>query len=586
MKKNIAYTLGIIGAIIFGFSLAWFSKPSEKIETKIQDNQNHSMSGNMEEQIYTCAMHPQIRQNEPGLCPICEMELILVESNNSSNPLILTMTEAAVKLSNIQTTIIGSSIASTGNNSIFMTGKVKSDETTASSLVSHLPGRIEKLYISYTGEKVVKGQKLIDIYSPELISAQQELLQAKSLKEVNPNLLSAAKSKLRNWKLTENMINNVLEKEEVQEIFTFYAEQSGIVSKRRISVGDYVKRGEALFDLIDLDKVWIIFDAYEEDLSKIKIGDRIEFTATALGTRKFNTVVSFIDPIINPQTRTASIRTESNNTRGLLKPEMFVNGIHMAREQKTTNSLSIPKTSVLWTGQRSVVYVKKPNTDIPSFEYREVMLGERIGDFYKVEKGLEAGEEIVVNGSFTIDAAAQLNNQSSMMNKNVIIKQKNVEETIPDYKIKTPTKLKSQISIVLDTYIILKDALVNDLPEKAKSSATILLDNLNTIEMSQLNGDSHDYWMKQSKIMTSQSAKIAGTNEIEEQRNGFESLSQALINTISAFGIENKKVFVEFCPMASNNKGAVWLSFDETIRNPYFGEKMMSCGVVQDTLSD
>jgi Cu(I)/Ag(I) efflux system membrane fusion protein len=588
MKNNYKIIIAIVASLTLGFLIAWFSKPSNSQAMVSSDTEDHStheheMSG--AEMEYTCSMHPQIRQKEPGICPICEMDLIPVDQNVSDDPLVLTMTKEAAKLSNIQTSIVGSSNNAGSAKQISMTGKVKTNETSASSLVAHVPGRIEKLYVSYTGEKVKEGQKLADIYSSELISAQQELLEAKSLSNVNPNLLEAAKGKLRNWKLTESIIDGILESERVQETFTFFAESSGTVSNRSVAVGDYVNKGEALFDLIDLDKVWVIFDAYEEDLSSIKVGDRIEFTAPAMGSRKFNTRVSFIDPVINADTRTGSIRTEVGNKSGALKPEMFVNGVHTKIKSGTGSSLLVPKSAILWTGTRSVVYVKEQDMDIPSFRYIEIILGERIGDYYKVESGLEAGAEVVTNGAFTIDAAAQLNNQVSMMNKNVSLKSSKNVNTIPDYTDITPQAFKSQIGILVDQYMDLKEALVSADPVAGKTASKIILNNIDNIDMTLVEGEAHMYWMEKLNGIKAHGKKLNEVEDVEDQRKQFEFLSEQMIETVMAFGIPDKTVYVQYCPMAFDNRGADWLSYEEQIKNPYFGDKMMKCGSVTDTLA-
>ncbi|MDF1866139.1 MAG: efflux RND transporter periplasmic adaptor subunit, partial [Saprospiraceae bacterium] len=315
----VAVAVGLgIGYLIFGKNQAAMPVESSQEEAKAVQT-----SGAAEEWI--CSMHPQIRQPEPGLCPICEMDLIPAGSNESDDPLVLQMTESAAKLANIQTTIIGEKEGQSGKT-IRLSGKVQADERLASSQVAHIPGRIEKLYVTFTGEQVKKGQKLADIYSPDLITAQRELLEALKLKDVNPNLVEATRNKLRFWKISKETIDAIEQKETIQETFTLYADESGIVTKRRVAVGDYLRQGEPLFDLMNLRKVWVLFDAYEEDLATIKMGNRIEFTTPALPNKTFKTRITFIDPIINPKTRIASLRTEVSNTNGLLKPEMLVYG--------------------------------------------------------------------------------------------------------------------------------------------------------------------------------------------------------------------------------------------------------------------
>ena len=280
------------------------------------------------------------------------------------------------------------------------------------------PVVLKSCLLVFTGAQVNKGQKIARLYSPELISAQRELLEALKLQTFNPGLLEAARNKLRYWKIGNATIENIEQKGTIQETFTVYADETGIVTNRRVSVGDYVKQGQPLFDLMNLRKVWVLFDAYEGDLTAINIGDKIAFTTPSIVGKTFKTRVTFIDPIINSNTRVTSVRTEIQNSKNSLKPEMLVYGTLQSKSSATT-LLSIPKSAVLWTGKRSVVYVKVPDLTVPSFQFREVKIGEAQGDSYQVLDGLELGEEIVTYGSFTIDAAAQLNNQASMMNRNV-----------------------------------------------------------------------------------------------------------------------------------------------------------------------
>lgn len=577
MKINIIITalvatiIGLgIGYLLFGGADA----NSEKIE-------HHTHSHEAESEVWTCSMHPQIRQPEPGICPICEMDLIPLETNTSNDPLVLEMTEEAAKLANIQTILVGES----GQNSgavIRLSGKVQADERLASSQVAHLAGRIEKLYVSFEGEQVRKGQKLADLYSPELIAAQRELLESKQLVDLNPNLLEAARNKLKYWKIGEETIKMIEESEKIQETFPLYAQASGVVMERKVAVGDHLHEGEVLFELMNLSKVWLLFDAYEEDLANIKIGSQIEFTTPAIPNQTFKSTVTFIDPIINPNTRTASIRTEVKNTNRQLKPEMFVNGKLTSKSTQNTQ-LTVPKTAVLWTGKRSVVYVKVPDTKIPSFQYREVEIGEAIGGHYQIISGIEVGEEVVTYGNFTIDAAAQLNNQASMMNQKVNIKGED-PNAIPNYQATTPDAFKQQLSELTDVYLQLKDAFVATDADSASIAAKDVLQNLEKIKESLLQGDAQRYWMQQFDALKTHTQKIVTAEDIEAQRQQFEFVSIAMINTITAFGTSQKALYVQHCPMAFDNQGADWLAIEEGIRNPYFGDRMMKCGFVKNEL--
>ncbi len=575
---------GII-ALVIGLTGGYFlfsAKAATTASTPVEQQATTSAENNdasVEEWI--CSMHPQIRQNEPGLCPICEMDLIPAGANTSNDPLVLEMTEEAVKLAHVETTIIGTTTANGKAKKIQLSGKIQADERHAASLVAHVSGRIERLYVSFTGEQVQKGQKIADIYAPDLIAAQQELLEALKLQALNPNLVVAARNKLRYWKINDATIEALELQGKIQETFSLYAESNGIVMNKRVAVGDYIRQGEALFEVVNLEKLWVLFDAYEEVLPHIKKGAAISFTTPSAPHQTFTSKVSFIDPIINPNTRVAAVRTEINNRKGLLKPEMLVTGTLNANKGPTTE-LQVPKSAVLWTGKRSVVYVKIPDTEIPSYQYREIELGDALGDTYQVVQGLETGEEVVVQGGFTIDAAAQLNNQSSMMNRDVQLK-KDDTGTIPNFQAATPEAFKRQLNTLANAYIQLKDAFVATDAQTASTAAKTVFTKLDAVDMQLVKGDAHTFWMEQQGAMQAHTQKIVDYSDVEEQRKQFGFLSTLLIDTITAFGTLGDALYVQHCPMAFNNTGGDWLALEEQIQNPYFGDKMMKCGLVKKT---
>lgn len=399
--------------MVAGLFLGWLFFHSSSSETA----HNHEEQTEAEETVYTCSMHPQIKQNKPGLCPICAMDLVPMETGSIEgehvDPNEIQMTESALALASVQTTIVKKGIP---EKDVQLLGKVKADERNISELTARFGGRIEKLFINYTGQQVKKGEKLGTIYSPELITAQKELLEAIKYKTTNPSFYKASRAKLKLWDLTEQQIDAIETLVETKTFFDIQSPISGTVTKRHVSIGDYVKEGSPLFEVINLSKVWVLFDAYESDLPWIKKGDDIEFTLQSVPGKQFNGKVTFIDPFIDAQTRVAQVRVELRNTDGQLKPEMFANGILKSNTAQNTNELLIPKSAILWTGKRAVVYVKVPDRETSSFIYREIVLGPEAGNFYVVSEGLSEGEEIAMNGVFKIDAAAQLAGKSSMMN--------------------------------------------------------------------------------------------------------------------------------------------------------------------------
>jgi membrane fusion protein, copper/silver efflux system len=294
-------------------------------------------------------------------------------------------------------------------------GKVQADERLIQSQVSYFPGRIEKLFVNFTGEVIHKGQPLATVYSPDLVTAQQELIETAATKTSQPALYEASKEKLRQWKLTDNQISSIENTGKVQTKMDIISPAGGIVTSRLVNNGDYVSQGTVLYQVSDLSSVWVLFDAYESDLPFLNKGDKIEFNIQAIPGSTVTGIINFIDPVLDPVTRVAKVRVEVNNSSGKLKPEMFATGIVKSKLERYSNMLVIPKSSVLWTGKRSLVYVKQKGED-PIFHVREIGLGPLLGNSYIVTDGLSEGEEIVTEGAFSVDAAAQLEGKPSMMN--------------------------------------------------------------------------------------------------------------------------------------------------------------------------
>ncbi len=395
--------------LITGLFIGWlFFYHSDKT-----DNQNSNQKVE-KTTIWTCSMHPQIRMDHKGLCPICGMELIPLEQNtNQVDDNAIVMTDEAVKLADVQTVIVSKQQPV---KEVRLYGKIQADERSVQSLPAHIPGRIEKLYVNFTGEKISRGQIIASIYSPELITAQQEFFEALKIKDVQPQILEAAKEKLSQFKLSGKQIEEIEKSGKIKSVFDVQATASGVIITKKVNPGDYVQTGTPLYEVADLSQVWALFDAYESDLPWLKIGAQINYTLLAIPGKEFKGNITFIDPVIDPQTRIAKVRVELNNSTGDFKPEMLATGVVKSKLPNSGNSIVVPQSAVLWTGTRSLVYIKIPNTTEPTFMMREVTLGNFLQNSYEIMDGLNEGEEIVTNGTFSIDAAAQLAGKSSMMN--------------------------------------------------------------------------------------------------------------------------------------------------------------------------
>jgi Cu(I)/Ag(I) efflux system membrane fusion protein len=405
LNKYVRYGLFILAGLFIGWL---FFHSGNKVAEKQQTTET-------KQQIWTCAMHPQIRMNHPGKCPICGMELIPVTDGGGAkvDSNAVHFTKEAAELANVATSIVSHQRPS---KEVRLYGKVQADERLLQNQVAHIGGRIEKLFVNFTGEPVRKGQLLALIYSPELVTAQQELLEAAKSKQSQPDIYEASKQKLMQWMLTENQIAQIESSGKVKTDFEVFSNTSGIVTAKRVATGDHVSEGTVLFDIANLSNVWVLFDAYESDLPFLKVGNTISFTLQALPGTNFSAIIKFIDPVIDPVNRVAKVRVEVSNAGGKLKPEMFATGVVKANLNEFRDKLVIPRSAVLWTGKRSVVYVKQSADDGFNFKMREIEIGPMLGNSYVVDSGLTEGEEIVTDGTFSVDAAAQLAGKPSMMN--------------------------------------------------------------------------------------------------------------------------------------------------------------------------
>ncbi|HLR31519.1 MAG TPA: efflux RND transporter periplasmic adaptor subunit, partial [Fodinibius sp.] len=246
--KKIAKKTGIL---FLGLFLGWFFFGGSAADDQPESMDEHVHEAHTDEQgniLYTCSMHPSVRESEPGNCPICGMELIPVggDSSTNENPYELTMTPTAMRLAEVQTTEIS---RGTATKTVRMPGKITVDERRVKSLPAHFPGRVEELYANFTGEYISKGSRVASVYSPELVTAQKELLETAKHKEQNPTLYRAARTKLRNWKVSENQINEIESSGEVKTEFDVLSHMGGYVMEKNIDVGDHVQIGTIMYKM-------------------------------------------------------------------------------------------------------------------------------------------------------------------------------------------------------------------------------------------------------------------------------------------------------------------------------------------------
>lgn len=467
--------------ILLAFILGYLLKPtSPRLPSSIETPAPQD-TREIKPTIWTCSMHPQIKLPEPGQCPICGMDLVPVkkeveEEVAEKHPRRLIMSEAAKVLAEIKTTpVVRRSVVKT----IMMVGKVEYDESRVFHTTAWVPGRIDRLYFNFTGVQVEKGAPMVYIYSPELLSSQEEYLQALKIKEnldkssdslskeMATATLKSTEEKLRLLGLGPEQIAEIKKNGKATDHMTIYSPSTGTVIQKNGFEGMYVNTGTRIYTIADLSQVWIFLDAYESDLVWIHYGQEVEFTAEAYPGEKFTGRIAFIEPYLNEKTRTVKLRVNVPNIDGRLKPGMFVHSMikaHVLKDGKVFNPelagkwicpmhpeviedkpgkcifcgmdlvptkslgyavrerpedmpLVIPSSAPLITGKRAIVYIEVPDAEQPTYEGRVIELGPRADEYYIVKSGLREGERVVVEGNFKIDSALQIQAKQSMMSE-------------------------------------------------------------------------------------------------------------------------------------------------------------------------
>ena len=635
MKPKVLIPLAI-GLFAVAFLAGRITSPNSRHQHETTPNHPAETA-----EFWTCSMHPQIKQPGPGKCPICAMNLVPVFKNSQSNlgPDQIELSADAIALAEIQTTPV---VRRMPTVEVRMVGKVDYDETRLSYITARFPGRLDRLFVDYTGIRVNKGDHLAEIYSPELLAAQEELLQAiatsielsgsssELLKERARRTIRAAREKLLLWDLTSEQVAVIEKNGEPSDRLTLYAPMGGIVISKEAIEGKYIKTGDTIYAIADLDHVWVQLDAYESNLAWLHFGQEVEFSSEAYPGETFTGKIAFIDPVLNPGTRTVRIRVNMENAGGRLKPEMFVNAIvrsqvigdgkvmspelagkwispmhpEIVRDEPgpcpvcgmalvSAESLGylpasvdaskiplvIPATAPLITGKRAVVYIAvdgQPGV----FEGRVIELGPRAGEHYIVNSGLKEGDRIVSNGAFKIDSAVQILAKPSMMNP------ANPTEGSGVNTFQAPAELQGQLRAAVDSYVPIATALSRDDLKEAIDQIAGLKTAISEVDMSLLIGDAHLAWMKQLASINEAIEGISAATDLDGARMALEKLSIGLISSAETFGIDDgDSLFVYHCPMAFDGKGADWIQNKQGTENPYYGSEMFTCGDEQRELT-
>lgn len=637
----------IVAALVIGYRIGR-PAPEPALETTAEAHDHAEEPG--QTQMYTCSMHPSVRLPDPNAkCPICFMDLIPVtDDGGEGNELRVTISEAAGVLSRIETAPVGRFFPTA---EVRLYGKVTYDETSVARLTAYFPGRIERLFVNYVGVPVSAGDHMAELYSPELLGAFEELRQvagaaagpnpgSELMRSATRDTLVAAREKLRLFGLTAAQIDAIERGRFDSDRLAVYAPMGGVVTDLAVREGDYVQTGAPIATVADLSRLWLDMQAYESQLPLLRWGQPVTFTVEAHPGEVFEGRVSFIEPMIDERTRTAAVRVAVENTDRRLKPGMFASAVVRTRvaedgavvndelagrwvgpmhptvvrdepgqcdicgmdlvpaeslgvvgdPNSVTEPLVIPRSAVLFTGTRSVVYVQVPDADKPTYEGRAVVLGPRAGDFYIVREGLSRGDRVVVNGAFRIDSAMQIAAKPSMMTPDAGAGDPHaghagmaagpVGGAMPGRPglVAVPDSFVFALKPVYAAYLDAQEALAADDLGGFSRAAADLRSALGFVEEAGLVGEPLGVWRRAAAKLRAE----PGITDIERARARFEGMSEAVIALQSRFGHHGSEEWnLAHCPMAFDNRGADWLQRGTQINNPYFGESMLRCGDIR-----
>ncbi len=421
------------------------------------DHEVHQAAQQEKKTRYTCSMHPQIIREEPGNCPICGMELVPVdqgeqaESNQTGDrkiaywrapmnpdeiydqpgksamgmdliPVYEDQLEGGVDISidPVMEHNMGIRTAPVKKGPLVHTirtyGHVTYDETRMARVNLRFSGWIETLYVDFTGMKVKQDDPMFDFYSPELITVQQDLLEAHRNHQRRPDaaasrVLESVKSRLRYYDIADAGIEEILQKGAVKHALTLRAPYSGVVTRKNALAGDYVKAGSTIYEIADLSVVWVEAHIYEYELAGVKKGQAAEMTLPYLPGEKYMGEVAYIYPYLQRKTRDVVVRLEFANPGMRLKPDMY--GDVRIRTALGEKGIHVPESAVLRSGERNLVFVRRAPG---KFTPREVKLGMPLDDNrMQILTGLAPGEEVVTSGQFLLDSESKLREGAQKM---------------------------------------------------------------------------------------------------------------------------------------------------------------------------
>ena len=597
-------------------------------------------SGDATDQVFTCPMHPQIRQPNPGNCPICGMNLVVATNGSGADvdELAVQISPAARRLANIETAEVRREPIVTTLETI---GAIAIDESRMATIPSYIDGRIEKLFADYTGVVVAEEDHLAVIYSPELYSAQVEYLESRkslaggqsssleAVRQAQQKLAANSRQRLVELGMTEQQISALEQSGKAQSRLTIYSPVGGTVIEKTAMEGKYVNAGEPIYRIADLSTVWLMLELYPEDAARIRFGQRVEAQMQSLPGETFEGRVAFIDPTVNQEDRTVGVRVEFLNDDGRLRPgdyataqvylpigrqgEVYdadlagrwISPMHpqIIRDEpgecpicgmdlvptsrygysdqpvEQPESIYVPRSAVLMAGTSSVVYVE---TEPGRFELRPVTLGPILKNRVVILAGLREADRVATAGNFLIDSQMQLAGKPSLIDPTVARGQgSGVRDQPIVVEQGEVTRIGGEEGEGLErlyaAYFAIQQSLAGD--EKPSEEQATALHRVAAALVDA--ADLPEPAREQLRVIAASSEHLHHMPIETARLEAFRPISHAVVRLAalvrSADATEPYSHM--FCPMVKGGAGD-WLQPNAELRNPYWGSQMLTCGEV------
>jgi len=554
---------------------------------------------------YTCPMHPQVVQDAPGSCPICGMDLVPVATDNAGAAT-LTLSGEQMQLANVTVRPVSSG---TIDKATILNARLAADQEKTEVISSRVAGRIERLYVKETGQTVRQGQVLYEIYSEPLLTDQQEYLIALEQQRAFPGeakysqFRQAAEQKLRLYGMTPAQITALALTKTVQPRIPFVAPASGTVTEIAATEGQYVAEGSLLYRLVNLSQLWVEAELYPGESGYVRVGDQVPVSVVGSEAGQNLTArVSFINPEYQNGSQVLLLRAVLPNPGGRFQPgqQARVTIRHTARQNTAQPGLTLPTDAVVRSGEGTVVFVQ---TAANTFQSRRVQTGTETDERVAITGGLTGDERVVMSGAYLLYGEMVLKKGYDPFTQQIDTEGIKTTPTIESNPVPvaravkpTPGKpaasarattvpdgFRKQLTGVYEASRPLTEAFIRTNGSQAKMAAVGVEKSLTAVNMMLLSGPSHTSWMDQLNAMKAALKAIRSTSDVETQRVAYARFEDALYASLKRFGV-NGTVYRQFCPMAKNGAGAYWLSDKKPIRNPYFGEQMLTCGETKEVI--